>query len=155
MEGDKVYVKVQTPKAPKLEVWDDYGSPAEVVPLTDARWAFKGNWTETPGRRGGGGVSRTATEKDAEVTLSFAGTGAIVVGTYLTNGGKLDAYVDGKFDRTLDVYPDEPNNRTREAVWHGFGLKNGPHTVRIVVRGETYPGSSGTAVNINDAVLFR
>ena len=43
---------------------------------------------------------------------SFQGTGAIVVGSYLTNGGKLDVYVDGKFDRTLDVYSDERGRET-------------------------------------------
>jgi hypothetical protein len=96
-----------------------------------------------------------ATENGAEATLSFQGTGAIVVGSYLTNGGKLDAYVDGKFDRTLDVYSDERGPRQNESVWHGFGLKNGAHTVRLVVQGETYLGSSGTAVAITDAVLFR
>ena len=149
-----MYVKVQKAKAPKLEVWDDYGSPAERVALTDPRWVFKGNWNAEAGRRGDTG-SRMAAEKGAEVTLSFQGTGAIVVGSYLTNGGKLDAYVDGKLDGTLDVYSDERSGRQGEAVWHGFGLKNGAHTVRLVVRGETYPGSSGTAVAITDAVLFR
>jgi hypothetical protein len=148
VDGETLYVKTQTPKAPELAVWDDYGSPAERVPLADPRWAWKGGWTANGG-------SRTASEKGAEVVLTFEGSGAIVVGSYLTNGGKLDAYVDGKFDRTLDVYSDEKGNRSGESVWHGFGLKNGPHTVRLVVRGETYPGSIGTAVAITDAVLFR
>jgi hypothetical protein len=154
VEGETLFVKTQKAKAPKLEVWDDYGSPSERVPVTDPRWAFKGNWNADAGRRGDSG-SRVATEKGAEVTLSFQGSGAIVVGSYLANGGKLDAHLDGKFDRTLDVYSDERSSRPNEAIWHGFGLKNGAHTVRLVVRGETYPGSSGTAVAITDAVLFR
>ena len=156
-EGDMVYIKAQRPKTPKFEVWDDYGSPVERVPLTDARWSFKGNWTErAAGRRGGvAGISRVATEKDAEATFSFEGTGVILVGTYLPNGGKYDAYIDGKLDRTLDAYSDEPGMRAGESIWHGFGLKNGPHTVRLVVRGDTYPGSSGTAVSLTDAVLFK
>jgi hypothetical protein len=154
VDGQTLVVRTQQPKAPKLEVWDDYGSPVERVPLGDKRWTFKGNWTASPGRSGDGGA-RTAAEKGAEVAFSFEGSGAIIVGTYLTNGGKLDAYLDGKFDRTLDVYADERSNRGGESVWHGFGLKNGPHTVRLVVRGETYPGSSGTAVSVTDAVVFR
>src|SRR5262249_37204580 len=112
------------------------------------RWTWKGDWTANGG-------SRSASERGAEVVLTLEGSGAIIVGSYLTNGGKLDAYVDGTFDRTLDVYSDEKGNRGGASVWHGFGLKNGPPAVRVVVRGETYRGSTGTAVAITDAVLFR
>ena len=52
VEGETLYVKVQKAKAPKLEVWDDYGSPAERVALTDSRWVFKGNWNVQAGRGG-------------------------------------------------------------------------------------------------------
>ena len=45
--------------------------------------------------------------------------------------------------------------RAGESIWHGFGLENGPHTVRLVVRGDTYPGSSGTAVSLTDAGSFK
>ena len=151
-----MYMKTQKPKTPKLEVWDDYGTPVGRVPLTDSRWSFNGNWTTSPaGRRGSDSTSRVATDKDAEVTFSFEGTGAIVVGTYLPSGGKYDVYLDGKPDRTLDAYSDERGARAGESIWHGFGLKNGPHTVRLVVLGETYPGSTGTAVTVTDAVVFK
>jgi hypothetical protein len=95
------------------------------------------------------------TDKDSEVSFSFEGTGAIIVGTYLPSGGRYDAYIDGKLDRTLDAYSDERGDRAGESIWHGCGLKNGPHTVKLVVRGETYPGSTGTAVTVTDALLFR
>jgi hypothetical protein len=121
VEGNTVYIKTQKPKAPKLEVWDDYGSPVERVPLTDSRWSFKGNWTDAPsGRRGGASTSRVANDKDSEVSFSFEGTGAIIVGTYLPSGGKYDAYIDGKLDRTLDAYSDERGDRAGESIWHGF-----------------------------------
>jgi hypothetical protein len=156
VEGDTVYIKTQKAKPPKLEVWDDYGSPRERVSLADARWTFKGNWTEGPAARGGSeSRSRAASEKDAEATFTFQGTGAILVGRYLPSGGKYDVYLDGKLDRTLDAFSDEPNARDGESIWHGFGLKNGGHTVRLVVRGETYPGSTGTTVTLTDAVLFQ
>jgi hypothetical protein len=41
VEGDKLMVKVQEPKAPALEVWDDYGSPVERVGSADPRWQFR------------------------------------------------------------------------------------------------------------------
>jgi len=157
VEGDRVFVRTQAPKAPKLEVWDDYGSPVERVSVNDKRWNFKGKWQLTArefGRRGKY-VSTVSSEKGAEASISFEGTGAILVGAYLLSGGKLEVYLDGKLDRTLDVFADERNNRQGEAVWHGFGLKPGPHTVRLVVLGETYPGSKGADVSVEDLVVFR
>ena len=84
-------MKVQSPKPPALEIWDDYGDPVERVPVTDARWKFTGPWQNEP--KSGAKVSA---EKGAEATVTFTGTGAIVTGTYLVDGGTFDAYLDGK-----------------------------------------------------------
>jgi hypothetical protein len=77
------------------------------------------------------------------------------VGPYLPSGGKADVYLDGKLDRTVDVYPDENNAKRGESVWHTFKLKNGKHEIRLVVRGEPYEGSTGTDIAVQDLVVFR
>ncbi len=154
VEGDKVYVRTQAPKAAKLALWDDYGSPVERIAVDDPRWTFKGNWDASSQRRNAGPIRRSD-EKNAEATIEFEGTGAILCGPYLPNGGKADVYLDGKLSRTVDVYPDEDQGKGAEAVWHAFGLKNGKHTVRLVVRGEQYPGSSGAVIALNDLISFR
>jgi hypothetical protein len=78
-----------------------------------------------------------------------------VAGPYLPNGGKADVYLDGKLDRTVDVYPDEDVRKGGEAVWHAFGLKPGTHMLRLVVRGEPYGDSKGSEIGIEDLVVFR
>ena len=156
VEGDKVVVKTQKPKAPKLGIWDDYGSPVERIGVTDSRWQWKGGWREQRDERRQSQIeARLSSEKDAEATISFEGTGAIVVGPYMASGGKAEVYLDGKLDRVVDVYPDEDHGKGGEAVWHAFGLKPGKHTVRIVVLGEPYPGSKGSDIAVNDLVVFR
>jgi hypothetical protein len=150
VEGDKISVKTQAAKPAKLEAWDNYGSPVERIPAGDARWTFKGNW-----RADGGGVARLSAEKDAEASISFEGTGAMVVGPYLVDGGMLDVYLDGKLDRTVDVFSDERGSRGGESVWHAFGLKNGKHTLRLVVRGEKYKNSPGASVGVAELVPFK
>ncbi|MEI9977295.1 MAG: ADP-ribosylglycohydrolase family protein [Ignavibacteriota bacterium] len=155
LQGDTLEVKTEQAKAPKLELWDDYGSPVERVATDDARWTFKGEWTSPQGRGRRPNTSKISGVKDAEASISFNGTGAIVVGSYLLTGGKADVYLDGKLNRTVDVYPDEEHAKGGEAVWHAFGLKPGDHTVRLVVRGETYPGSKGTDIQLEDIVIFR
>jgi hypothetical protein len=149
LEGDQVSIKTQQPKAPKLEVWD-YGKVSERVSADDPRWSWRGAWRKDEKR-----PTRTASEKGAEASVSFTGAGAIVVGPYLATGGKADVYLDGRLDRTVDVNSDEKGSKGGEAVWHTFGLKNGRHTVRIVVRGEPYADRQGTEVAIEDLVVFR
>jgi len=148
LEGDKALVRVQAPKPPKLEGWN-YGTVAERIAAGDPRWSWKGSWREEKT------AQRVAEEKGAEASISFEGTGAIVVGPYLAEGGKADIYLDGKLDRTVDVCSDEKGNKGGEAVWHRFGLKNGKHAVRLVVRGEPYGDRKGTGIGIDGLVVFR
>ncbi len=148
VDGDTLIVNTQSPKPAKLELWDDYGSPAERIAAGDSRWTWKGGWKDVKGVRIG-------SVKGDEATISFSGTGAIIVGPYITAGGKADVYLDGKLDRSIDVYPDESHDKGGESVWHAFGLPNGKHTVRLVARGERYGASTGTEVGIMDLVVFR
>ena len=148
--GDVLTVKMQAPKEPKLELWDDYGSPVERIAYTDPRWKFTGAWQDDAKMK-----SRWADAKGAETTVEFEGTGAILAGPYLPEGGQADVYLDGKFSRTVDVYPDENNWKGGESVWHQFHLKPGKHTLRLVVKGEKYGASRGAHVAVTDLVLFR
>jgi hypothetical protein len=147
--GETVTVAVERPKPIAVALWDDYGSPAERVKAADPRFAWKGEWKQE--QRGG----RTATAAGAEVTISFEGTGAIVVGPYLAKGGTATVSIDGRIDRTVDVCSDEPGGKGGEAVWHMFGMSNRKHTIRIVVDGKPGPGSDRTDVTIEGLVIFK
>lgn len=148
LDGDTLVVKAQIPKPPKRAVWDDYGSPSERIDAADPRFHWTGDWADRKGYR-------VAAAKDADVTVTFKGTGAILVGPYLPTGGKADVYLDGKLDRTVDVFPDEDQPKNGESVWHVFRLANKAHTLRLVVRGETYGDSKGAEIGIQDLVVFR
>jgi hypothetical protein len=149
LEGNTLIVKVQAPRASKIkQEWKGYGAPVERIANTDPRWSWKGAWRPQQ-------QTRVTSEKGAEASVQFEGAGAILVGPYLPTGGKADVYLDGKFHRTVDVYPDEDNAKRGEAVWHAFGLKNGKHLVRLVVRGEPFGESKGAEVGIDDLVVFR
>ena len=141
-------IAAQTAKPAKLDVWDDYGSPVERVSSSDARWTWKGDWRSEKSLK-------LASAKGSEASINFEGTGAIVVGPFLKNGGTADVYLDGKLSRKVDVYPDENAQKNGESVWHQFKLKPGKHWVRLVVRGEAYPGSAGADIGIQDLVVFR
>jgi hypothetical protein len=158
VEGDRVVIRTQAARPASLEVWDDYGSPVERVSVDDARWTFSGDWgQENPTSRNGARWTGTA---GAEASIEFEGTGAILAGAYLPSGGTADVYLDGKLHRTVDVYSDEETSRSEEAVWHAFGLEDGVHRLRVVVRGEPYRGgggeeSRGTDLSLSYLLVFR
>jgi hypothetical protein len=147
-ENGTLMVRLQNPEPAKIDLWDDYGSPVERVPAADTRWTWKGNWRSES-------HTRIAADTGAEASISFEGTGAIVAGPYLPTGGKADVYLDGTLSQTIDVYPDEKARKNGESVWHAFKLKPGKHTVRLVVRGESYGDSGGADVGIEDLVIFQ
>ena len=121
-------------------MWDDYGSPVERIAAADPRWSWKGRWT-VPAKRES---VRLANAKGAEAAVTFEGTGFILTGTYLQTGGKLDVYLDDKPAETVDVYLEGEGERSNESIFHRFGLAR-KHSVRLVVRGEPYEGSSARA----------
>lgn len=146
--GEALTVRLQTVKAAPFQETETFGSPAERIAVTDARWTFSGAWRPEKNLR-------VATQKDATATVSFTGSGFVLVGPYLPDGGKADIFVDGKFAATRDVYPDEDHRKSAEVIYHEYGLKNGAHTVKLVVRGERYGESTGTAIGIEDLVVLR
>ena len=157
VEGDKLLVPMQKAEPAKLELWDDYGSPAERIKVDDARWSWKGPWESAPPERRNRreNDTKTSSTKGAEATIQFRGTGAILVGPYMPTGGRADVYLDGKLDQTIDVYPDEDARKGGESVWHAFGLPPGEHTLRLAVRGERYGESKGSEITLTDLVVFR
>ncbi len=155
LRGDQLTVKTQSAKPAKLEAWDDFGSPVERLGVESPRWSWQGDWVvSTPNPRRPG-VRKVSSQKGAEASIEFEGTGVILGGPYLPTGGKAEVYLDGKLHQTVDVYPDEDAVKTGESVWHAFGLKNGKHTVRLVVTGETYPGSKGADIGVENLIVFK
>ncbi len=148
-EAEVVHIRTQAPRATKLEVWDDYGSPVERIAANDARFRRTGTWEE------GRSEALLSSEKGASAEIEFEGTGFILVGQFLPDGGLADIALDGKTVATVDVYPDEDSTKNRESLYHAFNLKPGKHTVRLTVRGEPYKESRGARISLQGLVVFR
>ena len=161
VDGDSIVIKIQTPEPVQLELWDDYGTPVERVSIDDPRWTFDGDWErESFTSPVWQSTTRQTGTQGAEASIGFEGTGAIIAGTYMPSGGTADIYLDGELHSTVDVYPDEDARKPFESVWHIFGLDDGEHQLRVVVRGEPYRGdsgdeSTGTDISLSYLVVFR
>jgi hypothetical protein len=156
VEGEKLLIKVQTPRPAALEVWDDYGDPVERIGVDDPRWKWKGEWQRmTNDTRAGEVASLRGEREGCEAEIQFEGTGAILVGPYLPEGGIAEIYLDGSLHRTVDTFSDEDHGKGHEAVWHAFQLGSGQHDLQIVVKGEPFGDSKGSIVEVLDLVVFR
>lgn len=142
---DEVIVRVQKPKAPKLEQWSP-GKPARRVGVSDGAWTFTGDWSGDPNAR----VSRN---KGNEATLKFEGIAVVVVGELSQDGGVAEVWLDGKKVRSADAYIVE---RTWDnALWNVYGLKPGEHTVKFVTTDRADARSNGKRITIREAVVYK
>lgn len=155
-EGEELWIKVQEPAPVSVALWNDYGTPSERIGVEDRRWSWKGHWQsirEDTGRRASL-VRRRAEQAGAVAEIAFEGSGVILVGNLLPDGGKADVYLDGGLAATVDVNSDEDAAK-RDALWFKFGLPLAEHRLRLEVRGEPYREGEGTAVEVTDLVVFR
>jgi hypothetical protein len=151
-DGDVLTIKLQEPKPITVPTYT-IGKPAERVSCDDARWKWTGDWKREVSAKVG--AERAASSKGDEVTIEFSGTGAILCGPYVPDGGTADVFIDGKLDRTIDVLDDDGRRKVLESVWHRFDLPPGPHTLKLVVRGEPFGKSKGSAVRVHSLIVYR
>jgi hypothetical protein len=146
----EIRVPAQKARPVNIPLWDDYGSPVERIPHSDPRWRFAGQWQQDERSRW-----RVTDEKGATAEIEFEGTGFIVTGPYLPDGGFVEIWLDGKRMNNADVCSDEKSAKGDESVYHQFGLKRGRHRVQLKVLGVRYKDSPGARVALQDLIVFR
>lgn len=142
----EVRVNTQSPEAPPLEQWSP-GIPDRRIKASDPAWSWSGSWKPDRETR----LSETA---GSEATLRFDGVAVAVLGTLNQLGGRAEVFLDGqKAELGLDAYI-VPNTHDN-VLWQAYGLKPGPHTLRIVTTGTADGRSKGTQVAIREACVYR
>jgi hypothetical protein len=142
----QVTIKTQKPKAPKLEQWSP-GIPDRRLRAADPAWTWAGAWREDRGAKLSEGAG-------SEAVLKFNGVAVAVIGELNQLGGRADVYLDGrKHSVGLDAYI-VPNTHDN-VLWQAYGLKPGPHTLRIVTTGTADSRSTGRQVALREACIYR
>lgn len=145
----EISAPVEKPAALKLEQFRA-GHVVERIKIEDARWKWQGAWEKICGRR----MLMRSKAAGAEATVTFNGTGAMLVGTLDDDRGTADVYLDRKLAATVDGYNDD-GERGGEGLWGKFDLAPGAHTLRVVVKGEPFPGSKDAWVVFEDVIVYR
>ncbi len=141
----QVTVRIQKPKAPKLEQWSP-GIPTRRLKATDPDWSYSGQWQSKDN-------SQTSSAGGNEAVLKFNGVAVAILGPLTQDGGQAEVYLDGKKVGRADAYIVE---RTHDNVlWNIYGLKPREHTVRLVTTNQADPRSSGKRLGISAAVVYK
>jgi hypothetical protein len=91
------------------------------------------------------GKGRTSSERGASVEFIFKGQDIYWRALKGPNQGKADVYLDGVLQATVDCSASGPLLYQFAFVKRGISGR-GPHTIKVVVRGEKGQLSSGTAI---------
>jgi hypothetical protein len=158
--GRKIKIKPEKPSASEAEVsFPDLVFDRKISIFEKEHWKFTGKWqsyTILSGReKEPREQSLFSDNKGDELILNFSGTGISIQGNWYRDGGKADIYIDGTFHRTIDTYYDFANQQHTETIWHALNLMPGDHSVKLVVKGEKRPESSGSRVYITSATIFK
>ncbi|MCC6492297.1 MAG: ADP-ribosylglycohydrolase family protein [Pirellulales bacterium] len=149
--GEAVEIPEQAPKAPELELWN-FGKPGQVYRADNPAWKWQGDWADAKDRHQL--PAKQTSVPGSEATLKFKGTGIALVSNLAQDGGKADVYVDGvKSDLPADAYI--MPNTVDDDLWRMFGLEEGEHTLRLVLREDADPRSKGRRILINRAISYH
>jgi hypothetical protein len=86
-----------------------------------------------------------STTKNSSIEARFQGSDLYWRAFHDAESGKVDVYIDDQFQRTVNLYSPTPTGLFISFIRTGLDASR-PHTIRIVVRGESDPRSKGTAV---------
>ena len=157
----------------EIAVWGEGGAlsvraeeqedPAFVLDDRDARISYTGLWRAMDDACSNyRGTETLSDEKDAFAELRFTGSGVRVYGPMDFLYGNGEASVDGgeplPFCQTLEAV-DRPGasrgyeKRYSQLLFEAHGLPEGPHTLRIRVRGESPAGAQGRYVSLDRIVV--
>ena len=105
---------------------------------------YTGAWSEATDPLFYEGHAKMASAAGAEVTFTFNGRDIYWRAVRGPDLGKADVYLDGVLQATVDCWASTGNPLPLAFIKEGLG--DGTHTIRIVVKGEKNPLSSGTAI---------
>jgi hypothetical protein len=156
-------IKMQRPIAPKLEQSFSNVSAGYRTTVQDpGGWDWEGQWTDIIHEQWGTSeMQKVSQQKGSSMTLTFEGTGAVIMGRWDRDGGKADVYVDGEFAREIDNYywMDETGAGFHwlngAHLFHVLNLSPGEHSIRVVINGKKNEKSLGTKLRVARAIIYQ
>jgi hypothetical protein len=142
-------------EAVRLQVLDD---PATLVDDRDPRVKLVGAWTPIDDdARSYKGTESYSKQAGDSAEFAFQGTGVAWIGSKERFHGHADVYLDNKLEAAgvdLNSGPTGDmsegwDKQPRVVLFSKEGLPDGPHTIKVVVKGEKSPASGNSWVSVD------
>lgn len=130
----------------------DYVKVTNVLDDAESKWTFGTGWSVGNSDTRYNGASHYCNTGGNTATLTFSGTGILLITRVAPDQQKINIHVDSQADETVDLYRPQESNRT--IVWQKYGLSPGTHTITITTTGTKNPSSSGYYAEV-DYVLIK
>jgi hypothetical protein len=115
----------------------------------DSRLQYEGTWQVASSPKDSGGGVHVSHEQNAAVTYHFEGNQVRLIGRAASDGGLADVYLDNTKQWVgIDCWTPTAAKH-QQVLYYRNGLSNGPHELKIVVRGEKNAYSSGENIYVD------
>lgn len=156
---EKAYkIKAQTPVAPEWVKGFDSLRVKEVVYMSDSdRWQFEGQWEDFAYGNGDDAPYKMATTPGDSMSISFNGTGVALLGSWNTDGGKAQVYIDNEPAKVIDTYYVKEAGKyegNRAYLFYVIDLPDGDHTLSLVNLEENNPRSTGHKLYLEKIITY-
>ncbi len=158
-----LFIKKQEPVPAKLEVSFPNIFPKEKVTITDTNyWEWQGEWEKVnqTNQWDGEETQMQAETAGSELTLKFNGTGAVIMGRFDIDCGRVDIFIDGEFHRSRDNYYKKMNWGAGDGwlngahLAHVMNLEKGDHKLSIKIKNEKSEKSEGNKLKVARAIIY-
>lgn len=157
---DAYFIVAQKPEAPEFIKGFGDIRVAETVAVSDRnRWTFTGaGWEPFIYGDGDDAPYQKSTKPGDEAEIEFYGTGVAVLGSWNTDGGRADIYIDNAFVRTIDTYYVAEAGKyegNRAYLFFTIDLPEAHHKLKIVNNAEANPRSSAQNIYIEKILTYK
>jgi hypothetical protein len=157
-KSDSLYETVSgTVRPGRAEVsFPDVSFQRRISVFGSNNWEFKGNWqVRKKSESENAYQSMYSSTAGDEAIFRFDGSGVFLATNWFKDGGKADVYLDGTFLKTIDCYYHYAGQQLTNMNLYIGNLREGEHTIRIVVKGEKRPEAEGTNIYLSEATVFK
>jgi hypothetical protein len=157
--GKEIRIPVQEPRPPALEVAFPDLVFDHTIGIRDTAWHITGSWKPfMVAYDEGKPVFQSLWSGHAgdAATVTFTGTGVVLYGNWVKDGGTAEVSLDGQPAATFDTYFFYSGQEHRDMnLWHVFGLQPGTHTLKVTVKGDRRTEASDARIYLTGIGVFR
>ncbi|KAF8912064.1 copper radical oxidase [Gymnopilus junonius] len=117
--------------------------------------SYRGRWTDHYSTSYVGKSLRSTTDPNAEVAMTFSGTGIEWFGNCDKNHGLAIVMIDGQPMQEVDSHCDQAIPRKQQRLFWKYDLEPTTHTIKIINTGKRPGSNKNTAIDLDAFIVTR